>query len=253
MTLYEAISARKSIRKYKKDGIPDTLCRQIEIFARSASVLDQQIPYKIRILDNTKGGVKVRGLLKAEAPYFLVLYSEEKKGYGINAGYIMEQIVLYLTVKGLGCCYLGGTLVDKQEPGMKQAVVVSFGYPEGTVLYRDKTIAKRHSLKDLCVFKEEIEEPVKIILKAARLAPSSLNAQPWRFLVYHDRICVFACKDKIKMPIFQSMRDVNMGIALSHIMLAAEELWLDIKLVNEEALKKKGYKNGEYLVTAVLQ
>lgn len=251
MTLYEAVSVRKSIRRFKKDSISETLYRQIERFFRSVSVLDEQIQYKISILDNTKGIVGRKGIFKVEAPYFLVFYSEDKKGHDMNAGYILEQIVLYLTTKGLGCCYLGGTRVEALEPDMRQVMVVGFGYPD-SLLYRDQTLVKRQPLKDLCVFKEEVEEPVRILLKAARLAPSSMNAQPWRFLVYRDRIYVFACKDALKIRVFESMRDVNIGIALSHIMLAAEELWLNIKLTQEESFKKKAYKNGDYMITVSL-
>ena len=135
---------------------------------------------------------------------------------------------------------------------MKQVIVVGFGYADG-YLYRDQALAKRQPLKDLCIFKEEVEEPFRILLKAARLAPSSLNSQPWRFLVYHDRICVFACRDVFRMPKLTAMREMNIGIMLSHLMLGAEELWLEMDLVQEESLKKKTYKNGEYVTTVVLK
>lgn len=48
-----------------------------------------------------------------------------------------------------------------------------------------------------------------------------------------------------------SMRDFNMGIMLSHIMLAAEEFWMNMETVTEEQFLKKTYKNGDYICTIV--
>ena len=53
------------------------------------------------------------------------------------------------------------------------------------------------------------------------------------------------------MKALSSMRDFNMGIMLSHIMLAAEELWMNMETVTEEQFLKKTYKNGEYICTIV--
>ena len=42
-----------------------------------------------------------------------------------------------------------------------------------------------------------------------------------------------------------------MGIMLSHIMLAAEEYWMNLETLVEEQFAKKDYKNGEYVCTIV--
>ena len=47
------------------------------------------------------------------------------------------------------------------------------------------------------------------------------------------------------------MRDFNMGIVLSHIMLAAEEFWMNMETMTEEQFLKKAYKNGDYICTIV--
>ena len=77
-------------------------------------------------------------------------------------------------------------------------------------------------------------------------------SQPWRFVVYSDRIYIFAKKSAVSpVKALSSMRDFNMGIMLSHIMLAAEELWMNMETVTEEQFLKKTYKNGEYICTIV--
>ncbi len=74
-------------------------------------------------------------------------YSEEKEGYMMNAGYVLEPVLLYMTGKGLGTCYLGSTRIPGAEPAvMKAAIAVAFGYPK-SLLYRDPATAKRLPLK----------------------------------------------------------------------------------------------------------
>lgn len=253
MNLYEAISGRKSVRKYKDTPLSQTLLEQILAFCKKAALLDYDLETKAEILDNTNHKVHLKGLWKVDAPYYLVLSSQEKKGYERNAGYLAEQIVLYMTAKGIGSCYMGGSRAGVAlQKGWKEVMIIAFGYAQG-VLLREVSRAKRLSLKELCIFKEEPEENVKTILKAARLAPSSMNTQPWRFIVYKDRFYLFACREFIPVPMLGALREFNLGIVLAHIMLAAEELWLRMSFEVEESLVKKVYKNGDYVGTITLQ
>ena len=87
---------------------------------------------------------------------------------------------------------------------------------------------------------------------ASRLAPSAFNAQPWRFIVYSDRIYVFAKKSRFPLNASEAMKDFSIGIMLSHIMLAAEELWMELQTVTEEQFAAKVYKNGDYVATLSL-
>lgn len=253
MNLYEAIGCRHSIRKYTEQEVTEKLREQILSFFGKATPLNDRIGIELEILDNVKERAEIKGLWKVDAPYYLVLYSETTSGYERNAGYLMEQLVLYMAVKGLGSCYLGGSKAKKSmKNGKKQVMVLAFGYPDGK-LFRESPLARRLPLNELCVFKEEAGEQMKTVLKAARLAPSALNSQPWRFVVYADRIYVFARKGKLPIKTTETMRDFSIGIMLSHIMLAAEELWMELETVTEEPFASKVYKNGDYVATLTLR
>lgn len=253
MNLYQMIFKRRSIRKFKKEQVSPQLLKDILYFGNCVLKLHGDISVKMEIYDNMDGNLSVKGLWKVEAPYYIVFYSEEKEGYMANAGFILEPVLLYMTGKGLGTCYLGNAKVDRPGPSdFKQVITVAFGYPK-TLLYRDPATAKRLPLKELCIFKEEAGEPVKNILKAARLAPSAMNTQPWRFIVYHDRIYIFACKEFLPSASVISMRELSIGIMLSHLTIAAEEMWMNIKLEVEEAMLKKSYKSGTYVTTAYIK
>lgn len=56
-----------------------------------------------RAFDNKE----VKGMLKIDAPHFLVFFSEPEEGYLVNAGFMLQQLDLYLSAKGIGSCYQG--------------------------------------------------------------------------------------------------------------------------------------------------
>lgn len=250
MNLYQMIFKRRSIRKYKKEQVPEQLLKDILYYGGCSRGLIPDIKTKIEIRENRDGHLPVKGLWKVDAPYYLVFYSEEREQYLANAGYILEPVLLYMTGKGLGTCYLGNTKVSEPGPeGMRQVITIAFGYPKN-LLYRDPSTAKRLSLKELCVFKEDVGEPMKNVLKAVRLAPSAMNSQPWRFIVYRDRIYIFACREFFPSAALFAMRELSIGIMLSHLSIAAEEMWMDWKLEVEKNMEKKSYKSGAYVATA---
>ncbi len=59
------------------------------------------IATEVAILDNRKGQEKFLSMFSVKAPYYLALYSEESERYQMNAGYVLEQMVLYMWTLGL--------------------------------------------------------------------------------------------------------------------------------------------------------
>ena len=90
------------------------------------------------------------------------------------------------------------------------------------------------------------------MLQAARLAPSAFNRQPWRFIVYQNRLHVFARKEQFPFRAREDRTGFDMGIMLSHMTLAAEECWRDIEFVRKENLASRGMRSGRYFVSVLL-
>ena len=90
------------------------------------------------------------------------------------------------------------------------------------------------------------------MMQAARLAPSSFNSQPWRFMVYQNRIHVFVRKELIPMGCKKNLVWLNMGIMLCHISLAAEECWRDIDFERKDNIAAKEFKNNQYFLSIIL-
>ena len=253
MNLYEAIFLRKSVRNYEMEPVSGEILQEMREFYGEIEGLNPGIHTEISIIDNTRGKNRMMHLFGVKAPYYLAFYSEEKDLAQMNAGYILEQIALFLCTKGLGTCFLGGIkprMGNMRRGNMKFVIMLAFGKSRGS--YTRKAVdAKRMDLKDLCVYKEVPRQWMKQLLEAARLAPSSMNSQPWRFVVYDNRIHVFAKKHN--MNHLGKFEELNFGIMFSHLMVVAEELWLDVDLIRLEDITLKNFPNNQYILSAILR
>ncbi len=242
MDLYDAIIRRQSIRKFEERSIPQDVLNTILDYAKNVERLDDSIEIGIEIVECKR---RLFG-----APYYLVLFSEKKDGYERNAGYIMQQIAIYLTVMGVGTCYQAKpSSVSKRDPkGRKRIISLAFGYTKEE-LFRDVLTASRLTQPDICKFREEPGANIYKIIEAVRMAPSSYNIQPWRMIVSKDTIHLFVTKTKIPFLVKQEYNEINIGVALANIMMTADNQWIDIKKKYIQALEDKKYKNLKYIVS----
>ncbi len=196
---------------------------------------------KHNLVENLKGG---------NAPYYLVIYARRTEDYLINAGYLLEQIVLYMTTKGLGTCYLGMKKL-KSTGELEPVIAVAFGKPKKD-FYEEEREPHRKPVHELFCYKTEVTEDVKEIVKAGRMAPSSMNSQPWRFVVYDNRIHLFCRKEKLIPEVMKKMHGIDMGIALAHLTVAAEEFWYSPQVTKLPNISEQKFKQHEYIITVLL-
>ena len=253
MNLYEAIFVRKSIRNYEMEPISPQLLKEICDYHKEIEGLNAGIQTEITVIDNTKKHQISLNPFGVKAPYYMAIYTEEKDKALMNAGYIMEQMSLFVCSKGLGSCFVGSA---KPKPGMgklgdkKFVIMLAFGKCKGSP-YRKAAEAWRMDLKELSVYKEVPRQWMNQLLEGARLAPSSMNSQPWRFVVYDSRIHIFAKKHN--MNHLGKWEEFNFGVMFSHLMLVAEELWLEVDLIRLEDISHKNFPNNQYMLSAILK
>lgn len=207
----------------------------------------------IAVLDNCRGQQRMLSLFGVKAPYYLAFYSEEAPRSLMNIGYMMEQMVLYLCSIGVGTCFIGCNRVKKGQAvrdGKRLVGIVAFGKSRGPHV-RKRTEAKRLSLDELCIFKEVPRQWMKQLLEAARLAPSSMNSQPWRFVVYDNRIHIFSKRHSVEQ--LKKWDEVNFGVMFANMMVVAEEFWLDVDLIRLEDISQKNFPNNQYVLSAILK
>lgn len=251
MTLFETIYNRQSIRKFIMDDLSEDKLESIRKYSNEIVPLNPEIKTRMEIISHKERKNKISGVLSHKAPYYLAFYSERKEGDLLNVGYMLEQLVLYMTLKGIGTCYLANIKAQSDNAGNRLAMIVAFGKPEGKVV-RDEKVAKRLDLDKICIFKEEVNRSFLTMLEAARLAPSSFNNQPWRFVVYNKRIHMFCKRPLLPIQFTKEITQIDMGIALAHIAIAADDLWVDIQIKHLENLASIPIANNEYVASITL-
>lgn len=251
MNLYDAIYTRRSVRNFRMEPVDKTILESIPAFLEEIVPLFPEIRTEVVVYENITKKEKLSGFSNISAPYYAVIFAEPKEKSDMNAGFIMQQLSLYLTTKGLGSCFMG-TVRKKdrkmEEAGMRCVAVLAFGLGKGAIVRRDYE-AKRLPMEELCAYKEPPKAWVKEILEVARLAPSSLNSQPWRFVVYENRIHVFSKKPVVSHSALGKYNEFNFGIMFANVLVAADEIWADVDLIKLENINHKTIPNNQYVLS----
>ncbi len=243
-TLYQAIFRRRSVRKYHMELLSPEVLGEIEDYLGQLQPLMAGIRVKFAFQEHGQ----VWDLFPSDIPYYITISSEVRDCYLCNAGFVGQQIALYLSARGLGSCWLG--VAKPHEPlkspdGTEFVIMLGFGEPAGSLhrtgiwQFRRKPLYAITSIAGA----EDLLEPV-------RLAPSAMNRQPWYF--YGTRSQVHAARTRLSpvmAPFFNKLNQIDLGIALCHLALSAEHLGKSVRFTvdNDASKPPKGY---EYVITA---
>ena len=251
------IQNRKSFREFTDNQVPYKVLEEIrKYYVKSAKRLIPEIGTQLYFF-----GTGTREALEGAAgyyrflvgaPQYLVLMSEKHELAHLNAGYIMEDLVLKLEDLGLDSCWLTFHSSDDVksalaiEEDLEVAAIVAFGYGKKTVRrlrlnmrsMSDVDITAKHrymepkrSVSDL-VFIETwgnrkgldrhigfFDDMLWEALYAVSLAPSYLNRQAYGFLLHNGSISLVSRPDAYTVDIDG---DLSLGIALLHFTAVAE-------------------------------
>lgn len=242
--LYEIIFKRKSIRKYDQSPLSDDVLSEIETFAKNTESLLKDIETEIQIISKDS----LSFLLPVKAPHYLLMSSENKEGFLTNAGFILQQIDLFLSSKGIGSCYLGmaqPTRATKKNSNLEFVMVIAFGNPAEAVHRSNPSEFKRRSFEDITDIKDNGK-----LLEAARLAPSATNSQPWYFTGEKDVIHAYCIKSNLlKALVYDKMNKIDMGISLCHIAVAAEHNGGKVEFLHDTTASNNPPKGYYYIGT----
>ena len=186
------------------------------------------------------------------APQYLVLLSRQHELAHLNAGYIMEDLILKLADLGLDSCWITFHSSDdiKEalaiDSNMEVAAIVAFGYGKKVVKRlrlnirsmsnvdiqaKYRYMEPKRSVRDLVYYgtwgnSRDLEAHIGFFddmlweaLYAASLSPSYLNRQAYGFLL-HD-----GCISLVEMPDPYNTKidgDLSLGIVLLHFAAVAE-------------------------------
>lgn len=210
MNLYESIFRRKSIRKYEESPLEPEILEKLRDFSNQLQPLYPEIRTSYEIISS------VKGIFSIKAPHYFLICSDTAEGALENAGYMWQQMDLYLSSLGLGACWLG---MAKPASGstttLPLVITLAFGRPTEPV-HRQLGEFKRKSL-------EEISSGEDSRIEAARLAPSATNSQNWFFEASEGQIHVYRKKLNAALElIYGKMNRIDIGIALCHLRYGTE-------------------------------
>ena len=107
MNLYEAIFVRKSVSSYTMDALNTQIFEGIRTYYEEIRDLFGGIATELEVLDNRQGQYKRLYFCGEGAVLSGTVFGGKRTEAQMNAGYLMEQLVLYLCSKGIGTCFVG--------------------------------------------------------------------------------------------------------------------------------------------------
>jgi hypothetical protein len=219
MTLYETIFARRSVRQYD-EALPDAAAlSEIQRYLDSVEQLSgQSARFEIVGRDKLKGGF---------TPYAILAYSKEREKACVNIGYTLQGVDLWLQSQGFGSVWCG--MATPLEKNPEYRILLGFGQTS-VPLRKSEDDFKRKKIS-------EISNEDNAIVRAARLAPSAVNLQPW-WLTFSDRRVEAKVNVRgIGRVLPGKLWLFDIGIVLKHIELA---LIHEGEVIKELAIKGSG-------------
>jgi nitroreductase len=232
---YAVIERRRSRRLFVPKPVDtgllarlNTVCEEFRPFTEARAVL---VPYSPDMV--FKGTIANYGKIKGAPAFAAFIGNIGDSHVHEKVGYVGQGIILEATALNLSTCWVGVSFRPeiaasfiRIKENEKVVAVTPIGYVMEKWSMEEKIMTgfglthKRKSLAELVTGMEELKWPVwvKTALEAARLAPSAVNRQPWRFYVEPDTITISV--DNLN-DTFNISKRLDCGIAMLHIELAS--------------------------------
>ncbi len=207
--LAATVYKRRSHRKYTSERVSEELMDKIEAALDELTPLYPEIPTHIEIVSKKN----VRSIFPWLPGQVAVFFSDEREGYLENAGFMLQQLDLYIQSLGLGSCWVGmakmNSLASSAAPdGMSEVMILAFGITKEE-LRKSEADFSRKALS-------QISDTADERLIPARLAPSSVNSQPWFFERREDGYNLYQLS-LVRTKNLARMNRIDTGIALAHM------------------------------------
>ena len=286
MNYLELIEKRNSIRDFLKKAVEQAKLDEITGFFNSAQNLFD-VNTQLLIFSNEDTAQRLTGVVgyrgnAFNAPSYLVMLSEEKDNYLINAGFVSEHILLKLEEMGLSSCYLtcdDDDIVKKAlliDSDLAVATVIAFGYGKKE---KDTTKIDIHSPSNVSIssksghiapkiavtalafdsdfntpynFDDEYADPVIAdALYAASLSPSFLNHQNYRFVINGTHVYLFNKFDEV---VTKNDNLLGLGAAMLnfHMILSSKYSGIGNWSLDVSNIKHDFKNPSDYTLVAVL-
>ena len=213
---YSAVGQRFAVRKYA--GAPGS--EELQALEQVAKTLTGK-GVRIALCQNDRIFSPIflgYGKVKGTNCFGAMIRKEDSPAY--LQGYLGEAFALECTALGLGTCWLANynkkaaQAVVPLEEGEALGCIIAVGQPGEAYAARPrKTLDRLTGLSQEAL--QDLPEWQQRALECARMAPSAVNGQPWRFLPEEDAIRVVNTSNNY------GHGKLDCGIAMLHIELGA--------------------------------
>ncbi len=246
----ELIQKRISIRSFQPQNLSPQIIQGITNFAAKVPHLfETQLRVEVLHIPSIEKDRDLKlgtyGIIRG-TNFFIAAVHPRGTLHLLNAGYILEQTILYATSLELGTCWLAGTF-NRDDFGQAMHLsenetlpaIIAVGYPHGQsfnlmdTIFRTMARSRTRKAWDQLFFDQNFNQPLSPeragayagVFEMVRLAPSASNKQPWRLLQLGRDVHFFiqrAPTQKKNIPFF-NLPYVDLGIAMAHFELSAVE------------------------------
>ena len=248
-SFYEDIFKRKSFHLFRNVGSERIEQNELEEIYQEFSKFDRLYPdirTAIRILPAKDVN------FKRDAEYCILIYSEKKDNYLMNAGYIGLQLDLYLVHHNIGTLWFGIGKPDINSfEGLDYVIMIAIHKISDQSLYRkDMFKAKRKPLDQIWVGN------TLGVAEIARFSPSACNSQPWFVKNENDILSVSRYKQPGKrgiMPVnavsYYNRIDLGIFLCILELCMAKKGIDFERTLFVDDGADKEYIKSAEYRIS----
>lgn len=205
MTLYETIFCRRSVRRYLPEPLDAQTLDAILAYIRAIPQLPGQHA-EFRLIGPEEMGMD-------QAPHYIVASCPPSNEAYANIGFVLEKADLYIQSIGLGSLWYGLRLPRKAQEN--DAIVMQLGKTKMPLRASDGDFDRLPLAK--------IADADNAVTRAARLAPSAVNSQPWE-IHFGDKAVEICYKGRglMKTALEKKMNKVDVGIVTRFVAVALE-------------------------------
>ncbi len=220
---YRSIFKRKSFHLFDPDNqqvISAAEFEQMKAFLQQLDSLDPAIRVIYRLVDDS-----AQSNCPRHQQCCLLIYSQIKDGYLANAGYLGEQIDLYLVSHDIGTLWYGmHQPVCRQIEDCQFVIMIAMAKISNPALFRkDMLAAKRKPVEEIW------QGPVVPgVSELVRFAPSACNTQPWRVVSENGTLKVYRYRQAGRRGLMPAAKvayynQIDIGIFLFFLQVLLDE------------------------------
>lgn len=247
MIMTNFLKSRKSVREFKNKKVnPNTLEKIHEIILDLEKEENcKNIKFKLHedgevIANSLKGTGGYSGVMIHSPHYITLELSNKEDKTVIYSSYFLEKLITKLNALGLDTCWvsLKGVEEDKKKEVFNKSegyidYILAFGHSKLRNPFVPEPFSERIGVDELVSYKtigkhltmEELEKRgLEDLFFYVRFAPSTMNKQPWRFLLDDNKVTLMLSYKEGETPLL-----IDAGIIMYYFEALANTLGIKNK------------------------